>query len=247
VIIEHLRQAVRQARRQSKDSRARALLSSRSRAVIDEKLTYLDAEKLGRLERAAEAAFTRGPKGDALEFGVALGGSAVVIAEIATSHGRAFHGFDVFSMIPPPASPKDDDKSRKRYEVIAAGDSEGIGGDIYYGYRDDLYAEVCETFARHGFPIDGERVTLHRGLFEETWPNYSSRRVAFAHIDCDWYDPVKFCLERIAGRMDVGGRIVLDDYHDYGGCRQATDEFLRLHPEFETYDGPNVVLLKQPH
>ena len=247
MIIEHLRQAVRQARRQSKDSRARAVLSPRSRAVIDEKLTYLDAEKLGRLERAAEAALTRGPKGDALEFGVALGGSAVVIAEIAVSHARAFHGFDVFSMIPAPTSVKDDEKSRKRYEEISAGDSEGIGGDIYYGYRTDLYVEVCQTFTRHGFPVDGGRVTLHRGLFEETWPNYHSRNVAFAHIDCDWYDPVKFCLESIASRMGVGGRIVLDDYHDYGGCREATDEFLRQHPEFETYDGPNIVLLKQPH
>jgi asparagine synthase (glutamine-hydrolysing) len=214
--------------------------------VIDEKLTYLDAEKLGRIERAAEAALTRGPKGDALEFGVALGGSGIAIAQIATTHARAFHGFDVFSMIPPPTSTKDDEKSRKRYEVIASGNSEGIGGDTYYGYRPDLYTEVCQTFLRHGFPIDGKRIVLHKGLFEDTWPRYGGH-VAFAHIDCDWYDPVKFCLDNIAARMGVGGRIVLDDYHDYGGCREATDEFLRAHPEFETYDGPNLILLKQPH
>jgi asparagine synthase (glutamine-hydrolysing) len=33
-------------------------------------------------------------------------------------------------------------------------------------------------------------------------------------------------LERIFPNLVVGGSIILDDYHDWGGCRQATDEFL---------------------
>jgi asparagine synthase (glutamine-hydrolysing) len=68
--------------------------------------------------------------------------------------------------------------------------------------------------------------------------------VAFAHIDCDWYDPVKYCLEALEHRLSPGGEIVLDDYHDYGGCQTATDEFLATRPNFVMHDGRNVTLHK---
>jgi asparagine synthase (glutamine-hydrolysing) len=168
-----------------------------------------------------------------------------VIAGIAIEQGRTYHGFDVFGTIPPPTSDKDDDKSKQRYEVIAAGRSKGLGGDQYYGYRDDLYEEVCRTFSRYGRSVDGSMIVLHKGLFEDAWPAYRGRAVAFAHIDCDWYDPVKFCLESVAKRMGRNARIVIDDYHDYGGCRVATDEFLRAHPEFDLDDGVNAILVKE--
>ena len=54
--------------------------------------------------------------------------------------------------------------------------------------------------------------------------------VAFAHIDVDWYEPVKVSLERIFPYLSAGGCIVLDDYHDWGGCKKATDEFLATVP-----------------
>jgi O-methyltransferase len=241
--MTQLQQLVRQARGGLNGALARATLGQRSRAVMDERLTYLGPRKLGRLERAADAALASGASGNVLEFGVALGGSAIVLGAIAVEQARSFHGFDVFGMIPPPTSAHDDEKSKARYAVIAAGASEGIGGETYYGYRPDLYGDVCQAFARHGLPVDGTRIVLHKGLFEDTWPGYAER-VAFAHIDCDWYDPVKFCLESVAAKMDAGGRIVLDDYHDYGGCRVATDEFLGAHPEFVPEDGANLVLVK---
>ena len=113
--------------------------------------------------------------GDVAEFGMALGGSAIVLARHATRRGRGFHGFDVFGMIPPPTSEKDDDKSRDRYRKIATGESRGLGGDLYYGYRDDLYADVCRSFTRFGLEIDNSTVSLHKGLFEETLPNAADR------------------------------------------------------------------------
>ena len=181
--------------------------------------------------------------GDVAEFGMALGGSAIVLARHATRRGRGFHGFDVFGMIPPPTSEKDDDKSRDRYRKIAAGESKGLGGDLYYGYRDDLYAD-----ARHSFTSRSRttiQVSLHKGLFQETLPNAAIERIAFVHIDCDWYDPVAYCLEGVADRVSPRGAILLDDYHDYGGCRTATDEFLRQRPDFSFEDGENVVLRRR--
>jgi O-methyltransferase len=219
-----------------------ALLSVDAKRVRDEGLTYLGFEKLGRLERALKGALKATDVGDVLEFGVALGGSAVLLAKQARKSGRRFAGFDVFGMIPPPTSEKDDQKSKERYQVIASGQSKGIAGAEYYGYRSDLYSEVCETFKRYGVPADGAEICLVKGLFEETWPIYLSKAVAFAHIDCDWYDPVKYCLEVVADKMLPGGAIVLDDYNDYGGCKTATDEFLSAHKDYVFHSGVNPIL-----
>ena len=218
-----------------------AAASSTARSVRRDRLTYLGPEKMHRLEGSLRAALRGGVPGDVLEFGVALGGSGIVLSKHALRHGRSFHGFDVFGMIPPPTD-NDDEGVKRRYEVIASGQSEGIAGDIYYGYRDDLLGDVKNAFACYGIAVDGRSVQLHKGLFEETWPRYTGSSIAFAHIDCDWYDPVRFCLENVARKLSPGGIIVLDDYHDYGSCKRATDEFLARNPHFTFKDGKNVIL-----
>ena len=54
------------------------------------------------------------------------------------------------------------------------------------------------------------------------------------HIDVDVYPPTKFCLERFAPRVVVGGIVVVDDYgfKTCPGARQAVDEFAAAHPQF---------------
>ena len=86
-----------------------------------------------------------------------------------------------------------------------------------------LREHVARTFAAFEMPV-GDRVRLHEGLFEDTL--HPDAPVALAHVDSDWHDPVATCLERIAPQLTPGGFIVLDDYDDYGGCRDATDAFL---------------------
>jgi asparagine synthase (glutamine-hydrolysing) len=219
-----------------------SLLSDTARSVRRERLTYLSARRLRRLERALGEVLRQAVPGDIAEFGVALGGSGIILAQEAKRQNRKFHGFDVFGMIPPPVSDKDDEKARDRYKTIVNRESKGLGGDVYYGYRENLYDDVCRSFMKHGLEVDGVTVSLHKGLFENTLPNARIDQIAFAHIDCDWYDPVAFCLDNVAKRMAPRGVILLDDYHDYGGCRTATDEFLRAHPDFSFEDGENVIL-----
>lgn len=216
-------------------------LSRTTRLVMQDSLTYLSVEKLKRIERAANE--TRAISGDVLEFGVALGGSGIILARHAIPLKR-FIGFDVFAMIPPPTSDKDDIKSKERYKVIAAGDSDGIDGKGYYGYREDLFSDVRMSFAKYGVPLS-EHVALHKGLFEDTWPDAGVKNISLAHIDCDWYDPVKFCLQSCADRLANGGILIIDDYNDYGGCRAAVDEFLMERDDFTMEPGPNPFLKKK--
>ncbi len=217
-------------------------LSPLSRAVRAERLTYLRPEKLMRLEAAAREAATHSQTGDFAEFGMALGGSGVVIASEARRAGRKFFGFDVFSTIPPPTSAHDGEDAQARYAAIAKGASRGLGDDVYYGYQSDLRGKVADAFARHGLTVDGHDISLVEGLFETTLPGSGLDAIAFAHIDCDWYDPVTYCLRETAARLSPGGVIVVDDYHDWSGCRAAVDHFLAEHPDFVLDDGANVIL-----
>jgi O-methyltransferase len=213
-------------------------LSPVARRVKRERLTYLSWEKLANLEWCADEVERREVAGDVVEAGVALGGSAIVLATHLTP-ARAFHGYDVFGMIPPP-SERDSADSHERYELIASGKSRGIDGDDYYGYVDDLYERVVSGFRAHRI-APGDRVELHRGLFEHTL--HPTGPLALVHIDSDWHDPVKLCLERTYPHLSPGGFIVLDDYHDYDGCRTATDGFMADRPDMEVArDQGNLVL-----
>lgn len=200
-----------------------------ARKVKRRHLTYLSDAKFLSLRQVIRDISRKGLAGDFVEFGVALGGSAVYLASEGYSE-RRFQGYDVFGMIPEPGE-QDDEKSKARYRVIQSGQSKGLGGEVYYGYQENLFDRVCETFRAFGMPVDGSKVALHRGLFENTVRFSSDDAVALAHVDCDWYDPVKLCLERTLEVLRPGGFIILDDYNDYGGCRKATDEFLADHPQ----------------
>ncbi len=208
-------------------------VSPLARRVRRSNLTYLSPAKLCALEGVLRRVGNEGIAGDYLEFGVALGGSAILIAS-HMPEGAAFHGYDVFGMIPPPG-PEDDADAHARYGQIRVGTSPGIGGETYYGYLDDLYDRVCHNFAAYGMPVDGQRVALHRGLFADTLNGADTGPVAFAHIDCDWYEPVRYCLDCLRGRLAPGGHLVLDDYNDFGGCRKAVEAFL-------ADAGPDIVL-----
>jgi asparagine synthase (glutamine-hydrolysing) len=222
----------------------RRQLTVTARAVRDRRLTYLSPAKLHNLERHMDMIDADGVAGDCVEFGVALDGSAILIATLMSAE-RRFTGFDLFGTIPPP-SDADEQESHARYAVIASGRSAGIGGDRYYGYEDNLEEKVKGHFAEFGLAVDGRRIELVKGLFDETVFFAGDKRIAFAHIDCDWHDPVALCLERTYAQLSPGGVIVLDDYNDYGGCRKATQHFLACHGDMAlTDDAYNAILVRR--
>ena len=192
--------------------------------IRDNKLTYLTDLKLASIVTTCRTIESHNIPGIFIEAGCALGGSSILISKMKSTE-RQFFVYDVFGMIPPPT--KDDtDDVLKRYEVIAQGKSKGIGGDKYYGYQDNLYELVQHNLKSFDIDYEVESVRLIKGLVQDTLK--INQTVAFAHIDVDWYEPVMTCLSRIFPNLAVGGSIILDDYHDWGGCKKATDEYLKL-------------------
>jgi asparagine synthase (glutamine-hydrolysing) len=219
-------------------------LSPTAKSLRRRHLTYLIPSRLKNIEWAVEEVKSQGVAGSFLETGLALGGSGILIATHLDGD-REFHGYDVFGQIPAPGE-RDPDAVHERYEVITSGESKGLGGEEYYGYRPDLLAEVKESFAEFGVPVDGERIQLHKGLFEDTL--HLEGPVAFAHVDCDWYEPVKLTMERIYEWLEPGGIVICDDYYDYGGAQEAVDEFRAANPELaivEDRSGSHLVLQRR--
>jgi O-methyltransferase len=191
------------------------------RAVREDSLTFLEPEALTDLYETVQALELRNLPGMLIEAGCAAGGSAIVMAA-AKSQARRLCVYDVFGMIPPP-SDKDDSDVHIRYSVIRTGRAEGIGDRKYYGYEADLLAKVEENFKKHGLPAPENNVQLIKGLFQDTLR--IDEPVLLAHIDGDWYESVRVCLERIEPALVAGGSFVIDDYYAWSGCRKAVDEF----------------------
>lgn len=190
-------------------------------AVRAARLTYLSVQALDDLRNAARRVDEQRVPGVIVEAGVALGGSAIILAKFKAD-ARPLQLYDVFGMIPSPSA-DDGPDAHARYADIASGRSSGIGDDRYYGYEDELLAKVEQNLAQFGVDRERSHVELFPGLFENSLRIEGP--VALAHIDCDWYQSVMVCLERIAPRLTAGGVVVIDDYRDWSGCKRAVDEY----------------------
>ena len=189
--------------------------------VRGEKLTYLNVSALVDLHAAINRLEENKVPGIFIETGCALGGSALVIAA-SKGETRPLFLYDVFGMIPPPSA-AETPEVHERYRIIKSGESSGLGNSGYYGYEVDLMQKVTNSFARFGLPLEANAGSLVKGLYENTL--HVNEPVAFAHIDCDWYDSVLTCLQRIEPRLSSGGVLVIDDYFVWSGCRRAVDEY----------------------
>lgn len=185
------------------------------------RLSYLDLTALVELAQVVRSLETSRAAGVFVEAGCALGGSALVIAA-AKSQKRPFFIYDTFDMLPPP-SDQDGEAAHQRYAQIQSGSAQGIDGNSYYGYQEDLYQHVIRTFHRFGLPPEEHNLHFVKGLYSDTL--FVEQPVALAHIDCDWYDSVRTCLRRIEPRLVSGGVMIIDDYDTWVGCRKAVDEY----------------------
>lgn len=224
--LKRTRQQLRSARAQISEARHELPddVEDVIRRVGEERLSYLGPHHLRNLASCVRHLDQDGVPGVVIEAGTAQGGSAIVMAA-AKSQERPLRVYDVFDTIPAP-SDKDGADVHERYAVIADGGATGLGDDVYYGYREDLLGEVRSSFARLGVPVEQHRVELVKGLFEDTI-ELGDEPVALAHLDGDWYESTMVCLERIVPRLAPGGRLVIDDYYSWSGCRRAVDDYFK--------------------
>lgn len=146
--------------------------------------------------------------GNAIEVGVYKGGSLAVIAK-AMPH-KTVYGFDTFEGLP--ASKHSTSEHHQPGEF-----NSGSMEEIEKALQSDC--------------IDVQNFKLVKGIFPECMGDAgdtSFGHVCFAHLDVDFEQSMRDCLEWVAFRMRPGGIIVCDDYgwKHCLGVKTAVDEFL---------------------
>jgi hypothetical protein len=146
--------------------------------------------------------------GDLVECGCARGGSAALmaLAQKRLGESRRLWLLDTFEGLPAPSRENPD------YELA----------NLFTGSCVGTIDEVRALFRK----LDVDRdVQFVKGLFQDTLPSADIHHIALLHIDGDWYESVKICLETLYDKVVPGGIIQFDDYGYWQGARRAVDEF----------------------
>jgi hypothetical protein len=171
--------------------------------------TMCSNARLRGLYRAVQYVVSHEIEGDIVECGSARGGSAALMAlTLQKLHAsRKIWLFDTFDGLPAPTVDDPD------FELA----------DLFTGTCVGTLDEVGELFRRLNVANNVEFV---KGLFQQTLPAAPISRIAVLHIDGDWYESVRACLDSLYDQVVPGGVIQLDDYGYWKGARKAVDEFL---------------------
>lgn len=171
--------------------------------------TMCSNARLRGLYRAVRYVVRNNIPGDIVECGSARGGSAALMALALRRVGaqRTVWLFDTFEGLPAPGSQDPD------FELA----------DLFTGSCVGTVDEVRALFQQLEI---AENVRFVKGLFQETLRVAPIPSIAVLHIDGDWYESVKTCLECLYDRVVDGGVIQLDDYGYWKGARSAVDEFI---------------------
>jgi O-methyltransferase len=169
--------------------------------------TLAGTERVQNLYRLAQRIEVERIPGDVIECGVYNGGTAAVLASVATHSklNRTVWLFDSFQGMPP--TTEADGEEAVRYVGEVRGSAQ----------------EVKNLLQRTG--ADLSHVRIVEGLFQESFPTVQIPKIALLNIDADWYESVQLCLENFYDCVVPGGFISLDDYGHWQGCRRAVDEF----------------------
>lgn len=100
------------------------------------------------------------------------------------------------------------------------------------------------VFALKELPVVPQNVSLVKGLFEETLPDFLNEHqepVAFLHVDCDLYSSTKCILSALKDRIVPGTIILFDEFYNYIGWEhgeyKAFSEFIAVTGKSFSYLG----------
>jgi hypothetical protein len=177
--------------------------------------TMVEEARLYSLFSLAKYVCAQDVRGNFVECGVAAGGSSALLAAVIARYSqqpRRLYCFDTFEGMPA-ASVFDVSYGRPA-------DATGWGAGTCAAPQASLH-EACQNLRVE------ELVEPIKGLFAETLPVNRERigSIALLHMDGDWYSSTRDILENLFDQVVTGGRIQIDDYGHWEGCRRAVHEF----------------------
>lgn len=171
----------------------------------------------------------RGIAGDFVECGTARGGCAGLMA-LTRKQRKASNQiwiFDTFEGLPPPSEGDPDYDLAKTREGTCRGEFDEVKGLL----------EKLDVFTD---------IKMVKGLFQDTVAVSDVDAISLLHLDGDWYDSTKVCLDHLYDKVTPGGVIQIDDYGHWAGARKALHEFfdtrgIRVKLKYLDYTGRQFV------
>ena len=156
--------------------------------------------------------------GDIVECGVSIGHGALLFTLFSDyiNVPRTYYGFDSFEGFPDP---------------VEKDETTPIKGRGFWANPPQAVLKVLKD-GRLDEAVIRERIHLVKGWFDQTLTKHEGR-IALLHLDCDLYESYKLCLETLYEKVEPGGVIMFDEYHDsrWPGATKAIDEFFHDKPE----------------
>lgn len=84
--------------------------------------------------------------------------------------------------------------------------------------------DVKRTTSLCEYPDD--RIHYVVGPVKRTIPDTAPGEIALLRLDTDWYASTRRELVPLLPRLSNGGVLIIDDYGDWEGAREAVDEYL---------------------
>jgi len=128
---------------------------------------------------------------------------------------RDYYCFDSFKGLPPVTAEDGD---------LARAWQHDVNGERFFDNCRASLEQFKSTVARSG--VENSRIHIVQGFFEKSLSSVVVPPILILRLDADWYQSTIVCLERFWDLVVTGGVIVIDDYHDWEGCRKAVHEFL---------------------
>lgn len=159
---------------------------------------------------------TKQIEGDICEFGVAQGSTSALMANEISNTNKKIWLFDSFEGLPKPS--QEDELIHDIFNLGSMG--------AYHGQMSNKRELVEAKLNAIDFPEN--RIEIVPGFIEQTiLAKHLPKKVSFAYVDFDFYEPIKIALEYLDKCMDSGAVVVVDDYQFFSsGVEKAVQEFL---------------------
>lgn len=183
--------------------------------------TMLSYQRLSNIYNLSKLTEAQKRGGAFVECGVWKGGCAAVMAFVAdeAKSNRKVWLFDSFEGLPEPTNK--DGLFAKEYSNKTSGKLETINKLV--GLLEDA-KKIFFSILK----INKENTVIKKGWFQNTLPEAKDKigHIAILHLDGDWYESTKCCLDNLYNNVIQGGYVIIDDYGYLEGCKKAVDEFL---------------------
>lgn len=187
--------------------------------------TMTSPERIWACMNAARFVSRKGLEGVFVECGVWRGGSSMSAAFAFLSVGDAAREMWLYDTFEGMNAPDERDHKIGDTELAAVKFEETKTSDTTSDWCYAGIEEVRANLASTGYPA--AKIRYIQGPVEETLadPANIPDKIALLRLDTDWYESTRAELEALFDRVVPGGVVILDDYGEWAGVKQATDEY----------------------